>query len=203
MEELQRTKPAQAAASAAASGSFLGLGGSTAAGGNGIGGAGALDVLTRKFKHTMVELINTDLSQPIINGPSSHSPMQAASRQQPQQPVQQPQQRSAPAVSSQQQQQQRPEPLQRQQQPQADASTASSEQGAPSGASQVASSDSLQPGERKCLPQCRRQLHQPLLCVVLVIRESNFDRPLTGPCLHAVQVPMQHSSSNVCQLLTP
>jgi hypothetical protein len=98
---------------------------SAAAGGDGGSGSSKLDMFTRKFKDTMVELINADLSQP-INDPHGHSPMHLTPRQQQQS------RSSTPTTPGQQQPQQQrqqpspqPSPSQQQQQP-GDSSTSSS-----------------------------------------------------------------------------
>jgi hypothetical protein len=146
VEELLQTKPAPASmddSSSVVSG----------------GGSSKLDMFTRKFKNTMVELINADLSQPISSQSQSHghSPLQLTPRQQ--QPEQQPSRSSTPVPTGQpqqQQQQQSPAAQPTSQQHAAAVSSSTSSPAAPASREGVQAgnpSGSLQPGETWCLRQ--------------------------------------------------
>lgn len=109
VEELQRTKPATPQA-APSSSSILDFGFITSSSNShpssssSSSPASKFDAFTKKFKDTMVELINTDLSQPLPNSsmhsPGSHYPMhqqqQVLSSPNQQQAGQQSQQPSGP-----------------------------------------------------------------------------------------------------------
>jgi FtsZ-interacting cell division protein ZipA len=116
VEELQRTKPA-APQAATSSSSILDFGfinsssnSNSHPSSNNSSPALKFDAFTKKFKDTMVELINTDLSQPLPNSsmhsPSSHYAMHQQPISSPTQQQQQPQQQPSPAKQGQQQAQQ-------------------------------------------------------------------------------------------------
>jgi hypothetical protein len=136
VEELLQTKPAAASMDPSSGSTGISMGSSK------------LDMFTKKFKDTMVELINADLSQPISQS-HGHSPLQLTPRQQPEQ---QPSRSSTPATPRQQQQQpqhqqQSPakQPPTQQQQVASSSSAAASPQAESGGASK--GSIVQQPGE--------------------------------------------------------
>jgi hypothetical protein len=112
VEELQRTKPA-AAQAATSSSSILDFGfinsssnSNSHPSSNSSSPASKFDAFTKKFKDTMVELINTDLSQPLPNS-SMHSPGSHYAMHQ--QPMSSPTQQQQPSPAKQGQQQRQPQ----------------------------------------------------------------------------------------------
>jgi hypothetical protein len=91
IEDLERDKPAKPTLAPSSSLLDFGLGNNSST-----TGPSKFDAFTRKFKDTMVDLINADLSQPLPSS-SSNSPYSTTPRQQMSpQPLQQQQQRQSP-----------------------------------------------------------------------------------------------------------
>ena len=92
VEDLERDKPSKPTLAPSSSLLDFSLGSSSSS-----AGPSKFDAFTRKFKDTMVDLINADLSQPLPSSSSSNSPYGATPRQQMSpQPQQHSQQQQSP-----------------------------------------------------------------------------------------------------------
>lgn len=208
VEELLQTKPAPA--SMDDSSSVVSVGGSS-----------KLDMFTRKFKNTVVELINADLSQPISSQSHGHSPLQLTPRQQ--QPEQQPSRSSTPVPPGQPQQQQQHSPAAQPSTQQQGTAVSCSSSSSPAaqvsreGAQGGGPSSSLQPGKGWCFQRNSHSMSSEAGCLTLLAELDNVVGTtraclMLGPlytllllCVLSVRLQgcMLPSSGSVCRPLTP